>query len=72
MNMTFRFDVIDIRTRQPEGDLPYVYVGRALMRAIRLNLLRGKPAIRCAPCAGLKSQTTNRRSKYAHFSAPAR
>jgi len=39
MNTTFRYNVIDIRTREPEGDRPYFDPGRALMRAIRLNLL---------------------------------
>jgi hypothetical protein len=36
--MTFRFEVIDIRTRAPEGDRPYVDVGRCLMRVHWLNL----------------------------------
>jgi hypothetical protein len=35
---TFRYQVIDIRTREPDGDLPHVHPGRALMRAIQLNL----------------------------------
>ena len=30
--------MIDIRTREPDGDLPHVHPGRALMRAIQLNL----------------------------------
>lgn len=37
--MTFRYHVIDSRTREPEGERPYLDPGRALKRAIWLNLL---------------------------------
>lgn len=65
--MTFRFDVIDIRTRQPEGDLPYVYVGRALMRAIRLNLLAGETRYTLRPVRWIEESNNQQEKQVCSF-----
>lgn len=36
---TTRYHVIEMGTRKPEGDRPYLDPGRALMRAMWLNLV---------------------------------
>lgn len=35
----FRYQVVEVGTRSPEGDRPYLDPGRALMRAMWLNLV---------------------------------
>lgn len=37
--ITFRYQVIDATTRAPEGDIPYMDPGRALMRVRWLHLV---------------------------------
>jgi hypothetical protein len=62
---TFRFQVIDIRTREPDGDLPHVHPGRALMRAIQLNLFAQEVRYTLRPVRWIDDSVNNQQEKQA-------
>lgn len=68
---TFRYQVIESRTREPEGDLPHVHPGRALMRAIQLNLLAQEVRYTLRPVRWIESNNPLE-SMYADLDTQAR
>jgi hypothetical protein len=61
--MTFRYHVIEARTREPEGERPYLDPGRALMRAIRLNLLAQETRYTLRPVRWVEEGSSNKQQE---------
>lgn len=46
---TFRYQVVEAATRAPEGDRPYMDIGRCLQRMRWLNLVAQEPRYTLVP-----------------------
>ena len=57
--MTFRFQVIDARTGEPEGDRPHRDIGRCLMRVRWLNLIEQEPRYTLRPVRWSEDSDSN-------------